>query len=175
MNCARYSAKVCSLVEKELTSEYVLDEVNIPELNVVNEPLDLIVNPFPVPVVPTPLELCDDDTDGFAEFDLTLKDAEIIGTQTNISVTYYETLVDAQANPPVNAIGPLYTNTTPNSQIVIARLENDITGCSDTVELTLIVYGLPVIPTIMDYELCVMIHELCSLSFAYRALFTELV
>jgi len=47
VNCARYSAKVCSLVEKDTTSEYVLDEVNSPQLTVVNEPLDLIVGITP--------------------------------------------------------------------------------------------------------------------------------
>ena len=47
VNCARYSAKVCSLVEKDMTDEYLLDELNSPELNVVNEPLDLIVGITP--------------------------------------------------------------------------------------------------------------------------------
>ena len=47
VNCARYSAKVCNLVEKDLTNEFVLDEYNFPELNVVNEPLDLIVGITP--------------------------------------------------------------------------------------------------------------------------------
>lgn len=47
INCAKYSAKVCSIVEKDLTSEYVLDEVNIPQLTVVSEPLDLIVGITP--------------------------------------------------------------------------------------------------------------------------------
>jgi phosphonoacetaldehyde dehydrogenase len=47
INCAKYSAKVCSLVEKDITGEYVLDEVNIPQLTVVNEPLDLIVGITP--------------------------------------------------------------------------------------------------------------------------------
>ena len=47
VNCARYSAKVCSLVEKDMTDEFLLDEVNSPELNVVTEPLDLIVGVTP--------------------------------------------------------------------------------------------------------------------------------
>ncbi|WP_452597214.1 PKD domain-containing protein, partial [Pontimicrobium sp. MEBiC01747] len=114
--------------------------------------LELMVNPLPVATAPTPLELCDDDTDGLVEFDLTVKDAEIINGQANMSVTYYETQADAEAG--TSAIGPLYTNTTPNSQIIIASLQDNTTGCSDTVELTLIVYALPVIPTITDYELC---------------------
>jgi len=47
VNCARYSAKVCSLVEKDMTDEFLLDESNNPELRVVNEPLDLIIGITP--------------------------------------------------------------------------------------------------------------------------------
>ena len=41
--------------------------------------LSLFVNPNPTPVAPTPLVVCDTNNDGFAEFTLTDKDAEIIG------------------------------------------------------------------------------------------------
>jgi len=47
INCAKYSAKVCNLSEKDITSEYVLDDENYPELKVVTEPLDLIVGITP--------------------------------------------------------------------------------------------------------------------------------
>ena len=43
--------------------------------------LDLVVNPLPSPVTPTPLEVCDDNNDGLAEFVLTDKDDEIIEFQ----------------------------------------------------------------------------------------------
>ncbi len=47
INCAKYSAKVCSLLERDITGEFVLDEENNPELKVVTEPLDLIIGITP--------------------------------------------------------------------------------------------------------------------------------
>ncbi|NOG59080.1 MAG: aldehyde dehydrogenase family protein [Proteobacteria bacterium] len=47
VNCARYSAKVCHLVERDTTANYLLDEENKPKLNVINEPMDLIVGITP--------------------------------------------------------------------------------------------------------------------------------
>ena len=47
INCAKYSAKVCNLIEKDITSEFVLDDENNPELKVVMEPLDLIIGITP--------------------------------------------------------------------------------------------------------------------------------
>ncbi|WP_452600498.1 hypothetical protein, partial [Pontimicrobium sp. MEBiC06410] len=40
--------------------------------------LQLIVKPAPRITAPTPLEVCDDDADGFASFDLTEKEPEIL-------------------------------------------------------------------------------------------------
>ena len=52
VNCARYSAKVCTLVERDLTEDFVLDSENRPKLEVITEPLDLIVaiTPFNHPM-----------------------------------------------------------------------------------------------------------------------------
>ena len=47
INCARYSAKVCQLVERDITDDYLLDKDNNPVLNVVTEPLDLIIGITP--------------------------------------------------------------------------------------------------------------------------------
>jgi len=47
INCARYSAKVCQLVERDVTEDYLLDTVNNPVLQVITEPLDLIVGITP--------------------------------------------------------------------------------------------------------------------------------
>jgi hypothetical protein len=47
-----------------------------------------VVNPLPSPVTPTPLEVCDDDNDGLAEFILTDKDDEIIGGEPGVAIAY---------------------------------------------------------------------------------------
>lgn len=52
VNCARYSAKVCALVERNITNDFVLDLENNPRLEVITEPLDLIIaiTPFNHPM-----------------------------------------------------------------------------------------------------------------------------
>ncbi len=47
INCAKYSAKVCALVEKDTTNEYLLDGTNYPELSVITDPMDLIIGITP--------------------------------------------------------------------------------------------------------------------------------
>jgi phosphonoacetaldehyde dehydrogenase len=52
VNCARYSAKVCAIVERDITDDFVLDSENKPRLEVISEPLDLIIaiTPFNHPM-----------------------------------------------------------------------------------------------------------------------------
>ncbi|MEM5566719.1 choice-of-anchor L domain-containing protein, partial [Psychroserpens sp. AS72] len=114
--------------------------------------LNLIVNPLPVPIAPTQYAVCDDDNDGFSMFDLTTKDAEILGAQTGMTVTYHETLVEAIDG--VNAQASPYSNISAGSQTMVVRVTDDVTGCSDTVELTLFVNPIPSVGTISNYQLC---------------------
>ncbi|MEL6812119.1 MAG: hypothetical protein AAFP76_12370, partial [Bacteroidota bacterium] len=80
--------------------------------------LTVLPNPTPNPA-PTPLEVCDDDDDGFVStFDLTLKDAEITAGEPDVTITYYEDLLAAEAGVAGTEIVGLYTNIVANSQIV---------------------------------------------------------
>jgi len=111
--------------------------------------LTLIVNPLPTPNQPTPLEECDDDEDGIVNtFMLNDKDAEIIGTETNIiqPIKYYLTQSDAEIGNPFNVLPIPYTNTTPFMDTVFARVEKSTTGCFIIVELQLVVLPLPDLP-----------------------------
>jgi len=47
ISCAKFSSKVCSLVESYTTEEYLLDDITHPKLSVITEPLDLIVGITP--------------------------------------------------------------------------------------------------------------------------------
>ncbi len=47
IKCAEYSAKVCAIVERDTTNEYLLDDTNYPELNVITEPMDLVIGITP--------------------------------------------------------------------------------------------------------------------------------
>ena len=70
---------------------------------------DLITIDPPSFIEPTPLEECDDDYDGIVSFfDLSQKTEEILNGQTGISVSYYETLENAESAE--NPFERLYTN-----------------------------------------------------------------
>ena len=87
----------------------------------------LNVEPNPAPLEPTALIACDDDNDGFfADFVLTDKDAEVINGDVDVTVSYYETLVDAQAGDPADMLLSPYANIVPFSQTIYARVVRDV-------------------------------------------------
>ena len=114
---------------------------------------DLIVHPLPEIIVPTPLEECDDDYDGIVSFfDLSQKTEEILNGQTGISVSYYETLENAESDE--NPIEGLYTNIEVDTQTLYVRLEVDETGCYATTTQELIVNPIPTVLVGPAYEVC---------------------
>ena len=115
-------------------------------------PLELRVNPIPTANSVSTQTICDDDYDGLATFNFTGIDSTVIGTQTGMVVSYHETQSDADTN--TSAVTSPYTSITANAQTLFIRLENSTTGCFDTTTLELLVDPLPVIPSIIDYELC---------------------
>lgn len=91
-----------------------------------------------------PLEICDDsiDNDMQSSFNLTVQNSAIFNDQTQVTVSYYLSLVDAEAglNPLVDPEN--YTNTT-NPQVIYTRLVNNVNpDCYDIGFFDLIV--LPV-------------------------------
>ncbi|MCF6308080.1 MAG: T9SS type A sorting domain-containing protein [Flavobacteriaceae bacterium] len=110
--------------------------------------LDLIVNPLPSPITPTPLNVCDEDNDGFAMFTLTDKDLEIIGGEPGVSLSYHETQIDAELG--IGALTDPYVNIQTPIHTIFARVENFVTGCFAIVELDLIVQPTPEINLVDD-------------------------
>lgn len=113
--------------------------------------LELIVNPLPVANMPSAIEVCDDNTDGFAEFDLTTRDSQVLNGQVGMVVSYHATQAAADAG--TGDLTSPYTNTS-NPQTVYVRLEDNTSGCYDTTTLELIVDPLPTISPISDFVLC---------------------
>ena len=64
-------------------------------------------------------------------------DDTILNGQTGITVTYYETQEDA--NNATNVLPTEYQNSNPNTQELIVRLEDDVTGCYSTTTQGIIV------------------------------------
>ena len=122
--------------------------------------LDLIVNPLPVLVMPSPLELCDVNNPGDEQEGFTLEDvnAEILNGQAGITLSYYETQLDAENG--TSPITSLYTNTS-TVQTIFVRAENNATGCYSTITFTIRVNPIPT-PTpsdqLPDLELCDVIN-----------------
>ncbi|WP_055446887.1 choice-of-anchor L domain-containing protein, partial [Lacinutrix mariniflava] len=109
--------------------------------------LDLVVEQAPVAFTPADLEYCDPDSDGFGEFMLSDTEAEITGGAPGLTVTYHETMADADNN--VNALASPYNNIVVNTQTIYIRVESSTiaTDCATFVDLILTVNPTPQITT----------------------------
>ncbi len=120
--------------------------------------VNLIVHNLPQITAPTPIETCDDDYDGFANFDLTIRNTEILNglNPADYTIGYYPTEQDAILNTNAIANPTNYTNLVANQDSVWVRVTDINTGCFATKELVLIVNPLPVVdmPNVAEYRLC---------------------
>ena len=102
---------------------------------------------------PNNLFICDDNNDGFAQFDLTQNDVDVQKGEINTVVTYHPTENDADLA--INNLPSLYTNSVAYSQETIwARLENTITGCFSIASFTIEVFDTPIFNPIPDQLIC---------------------
>lgn len=112
---------------------------------------ELIVNDNPDIAVPDALQVCDDNADGLAVFDLTTRETQILNglTPGDYTVEFYEDsdLTMLIADPTA------YTNLA-NPQLIYVLVTNNATGCSSEVTLELQVLDGPVINDPDPYELC---------------------
>ena len=116
---------------------------------------DIIVEFFPNPDVevgdiPT-ITACDTDNTGITTFDLTENESIILGTQTDITIDYYETEQDAidQTNIITNP-----TSYTSGPAVIFVRLTNDITGCYKVETFNINLAPKPVLGTPEDILGC---------------------
>jgi len=117
----------------------------------------IVVNDVPqIETEPSALEVCDNDTDGFGLFDLSLASEEILNglDPLDFEVTYYETSENATLGENPIATPLAYTNVSPFTQDIYVRVENIATECYNTTALTLIVNELPVLIQPDPLELC---------------------
>ncbi len=98
------------------------------------------------------LTKCDNDLDGISTFNL--QDAiSQITTDTGITITFFETIEDAQANTNAIANTASYTNTVPDLQIVYARAEH-ASGCLNIQQLYLLVSGIEPVASVSSLNTC---------------------
>jgi gliding motility-associated-like protein len=99
---------------------------------------DLIVNPMPNLPAVSDLIVCDNDTDGFGQFNLKSVETLIIGSSTDIKVEFYHQN-GQKIVAPFNAI----TNLITNEEIVKVKAINTNTNCYNESSFKLIVSTLP--------------------------------
>ena len=77
----------------------------------------------PVITTPPPIQMCDNNNDGFEVWDLTINEALIVNGAPNLSVSYYETLTDSQnmVNPITNPT--TFANIMPSQTIYVAVID----------------------------------------------------
>lgn len=110
-------------------------------------------NPLPVINTITDFELCDDDTDGDdtngqCTFNLTNKTAEIIGSMSNLFVTYFTSSADA-----TNNLNPITTYTGANTTIYV-RITNTITNCFNINSFLVKVNPKPIVSNEVNLKQC---------------------
>lgn len=112
---------------------------------------NLKVNALPVANQPSDMAACDDDFDGFLNFDLSTQNSSILGGQNpnNFEITFYTDVVFAQEG--VADIGTIYEGI--NNEIIYARLENKFTDCYEITQFSLIIYERPIV-NIDDQVIC---------------------
>ncbi|MFP9115637.1 T9SS type B sorting domain-containing protein [Flavobacterium sp. RHBU_3] len=125
-------------------------------------PVTLQVEPAPIAPQPAPLEVCDDNNDNVATFNL-LPSMQWIVSQMGggVTVTVHESYEDASFQAGVNPIAnpSAYTNvealTSGGIQTVYIRVSSGNTTCFDVVPLQLIVHPRPVATDpLTDYQMC---------------------
>ncbi|MFG6686463.1 T9SS type B sorting domain-containing protein [Mariniflexile sp. HNIBRBA6329] len=148
-----------ALLDVTATNTYRADAFNSKNVLIEKYEFHAIFNQ--VPIVPSNLQdytICDNlnANDGFAQFDLSTKDAEILNglDPTVFSVSYYDNLTDAYKG--VNALLSNYNNTA-NSEVIYTRIDNIASTaiCYDVGLFNLKVNLLPEFNLDTEYILCI--------------------
>jgi gliding motility-associated-like protein len=93
---------------------------------------DLIINPKPILFQPTPINICSFQIN--TEYNLTLRKDEITGNDNSISLSYFESQLDADNNNPI-ANPSAYLNTVLNKDIIV--IATGTNGCTSQTTLSL--------------------------------------
>jgi gliding motility-associated-like protein len=113
--------------------------VNSFEINIIEAPFTS---------TPTEIIICDADRDGFFDIDLTTSISEVVGSTLNRTITFHNSLEDADLDE--NAIFNV-SNYAAQTEILFIRIENNETGCYSIEELSIIVNTLPYIGDLTNY------------------------
>ena len=96
----------------------------------------LTINPLPIITSPVVLKQCDNDIDGFSQFNLNEAASKISATAINETFTFYETLAEALSNGSPIPNPATFKNRTVSSDKVWASVESAF-GCAQIAEIKL--------------------------------------
>ena len=122
---------------------------------------DLIVHPLPAVTDAPVYYLCEYDNDYVETFPLTDMDSFVMdgGDTTDLEITYYNTLADAEDDT-AELVGP---NITVNeTRAIFARVYDEIHGCVQTVAYTIEIRQAPLANKPEPVALCDVEHELAD-------------
>jgi gliding motility-associated-like protein len=128
----------------------LIDSDIVTGLTLVRNPLHLVVNASGITANPvSDLSVCDDNNDGYADFTIDISDieAQVIGSQTGLTVSYFDELGD-----PLTLTDP-FTNTTQYTQTITVRVFNT-SNCYEETTFDLIVNPIPSVDTISNQTEC---------------------
>jgi gliding motility-associated-like protein len=83
------------------------------------------------------INACEQDPDGFEDFDLTDVIDNVLQGLTGVTVSFHESLFDAQNNSNPITDPENYQNIVPNFQVIYIRVQDETTGCYTVTELEL--------------------------------------
>ena len=116
--------------------------------------LTVSVDPLPTIPDPEPLEVCDVDNDGFAEFDLAAEEADILDGEIETELSFHLTQAEAEAGTNAIDTSSAFSNTNPDNQTIYVRAEKTTTGCFDVKPLELFIIPSPEIDNLEDLSQC---------------------
>ncbi|RAR47202.1 DUF7619 domain-containing protein [Flavobacterium lacus] len=107
--------------------------------------------PTGVPVLSSPPELrgYENPFDGIMTFDLTSQENNIIGSQTDLELTYYTNILDAQNNSN-QILNPTAYQNLSNPQTIWTRVQNTNTNCYQIIDFKIRVFDSSTIVYIPD-------------------------
>ena len=114
----------------------------------VSIPLELIVNLPPEINQVEDIAICEEES---GIFDLSIANDLIVDDASNTTITYYNSLSDAQDN--IDAISTMYAYTL-NTNTIYVRVENSTTGCFITSSFNVVVNPNPIANIPNNLEVC---------------------
>ncbi|MCR5860838.1 DUF11 domain-containing protein [Flavobacterium sp. J372] len=118
-------------------------------------PFKLLISPVPVPNTPQPIALCDTGNDNTELFNLTSRNAEIVGTQDPAlyTITYHTTQAAADNNT-IDIVDSTAFAAATNTIVYVRMTSNGNTNCYDTTTLTLLLNPVPDVLPVADVFVC---------------------